>query len=120
MGVLKRKWKLLKQASSGRKRKNTLGPYARAILFTIENGSFLAPVDDIEIGKKIGEEGGYNLEELIQIEKALDPSSIVYVIGTHIGLLLVPIAKKVKMVVGYEANPQTYELLQMNIGLNKL
>ena len=120
MGALKRKWRLLKQASLAKKRKDFLGPYARAILFTTKNGSFLAPVDDIEIGKKIGEEGGYDLEELNQIEQMLNPSSIVYVIGTHIGLLLVPVAKKVKMVVGYEANPQTYELLQMNIGLNKL
>jgi len=120
MGTLKRKWRLLNQASLAKKRKDSLGPHARAILFTTKNGSFLAPVDDIEIGKKIGEEGGYDLEELNQIEKMLNPSSVVYVIGTHIGLLLVPVAKKVKMVVGYEANPQTYELLQMNIGLNKL
>ena len=120
MGVLKRKWRLLNQASLAKKRKNFLGPYARAILFTTKNGSFLAPVDDIEIGKKIGEEGGYDLEELNQIEQMLNISSVVYVIGTHIGLLLVPVAKKVKMVVGYEANPQTYKLLQMNLGLNKL
>ena len=120
MGILKRKWRLLNQASLAKKRKEALGPYARAILFITKNGSFLAPVDDIEIGKKLGEEGGYDLEELNQIEQMLDHSSVVYIIGTHIGLLLVPIAKKVKMVVGYEANPQTYELLQMNIGLNKL
>ncbi len=120
MGILKRKWRLLNQASSSKKRKNSLGPYARAILFVTKNGSFLAPVDDIEIGKKIGEEGGYDLKELHQIESVLDRTSVVYVIGTHIGLLLVPIAKKVKTVIGYEANPQTFELLQMNIALNKL
>jgi hypothetical protein len=73
MGALKRKWRLLKQASLAKKRKDSLGPYARAILFTTKNGSFLAPVDDIEIGKKIGEEGGYDLEELNQIEKMLNP-----------------------------------------------
>ena len=120
MGALKRKWRLLKQASLSKKRKDSLGPYARAVLFATKNGSFLAPVDDIEIGKKIGEKGAYDLRELNEIEQMLDHSFVVYVIGTHIGLLLVPIAKKVKMVVGYEANPQTYELLQMNIGLNKL
>lgn len=120
MGILKKKWRLLKQASSAKKRKNALGPYARAILFTTENGFFLAPVDDIEIGKKIGEEGGYDLKELNEIEQLLNNSSVVYIVGTHIGLLLVPIAKKVKMVVAYEANPQTFELLQINVGLNNL
>ena len=119
MRILKRKWRLLKQASFAKKRKDALGAYARAILFTTKNGLFLAPVEDIEIGKKIGEEGGYDLQELNEIEKLLEQSSVVYVVGTHIGLLLVPIAKRVKAVIGYEANPKTYELLQLNIALNK-
>ena len=120
MGRLKKRWRLLQQASFAKKRKAMLGPFARAILFATKNGSFLAPVDDIEIGKKIGEEGGYDLNELQQIEQFLDSSSVVYVIGTHIGLLLVPIAKRVNTVIGYEANPQTFELVQMNMELNKL
>jgi FkbM family methyltransferase len=33
---------------------------------------------------------------------------------------MVPIAKKARLVIGYEANPQTFELLQMNIALNQL
>lgn len=120
MGILKRRWRLLKQASFAKKRKVMLGPFARAILYRTENGLFLAPVDDIEIGKKIGKEGGYDLNELKEIESMVDASSVVYVIGTHIGLLLVPIAKKVKTVIGYEANPQTFELVKMNIDLNGL
>ena len=120
MGVLKRNWRLLKQAGFAKKRKNILGPYARAVLYATENGSFLAPVDDIEIGSKIGQEGGYDLNELKQILNLLDASSVVYVVGTHIGLLMVPIARKARSVIGYEANPQTFGLLQMNIVLNQL
>lgn len=120
MRTLKRKWRLLKQASFAKKRKEMLGRYARAILFTTKNGSFLAPIEDIEIGKRIGEEGSYDLHELNEIEKLLQQSSVVYVVGTHIGLLLVPLAKRAKAVIGYEANPQTYELLELNIALNKV
>jgi FkbM family methyltransferase len=120
MGVLKRNWRLLKQAGFAKKRKNILGPYARAVLYATKNGSFLAPVDDIEIGSKIGKEGGYDLNELNQILHLVDAPSVVYVIGTHIGLLLVPIARKARSVIGYEANPNTFELLQMNIVLNQL
>ena len=120
MNRLKRRWRLLKQLSIAKKRRAMLGPFAKAILFTTKNGSFLAAADDIEIGKKLGVEGGYDLEELHQMEQVLNDSSIVYVIGTHIGLLLVPIARKVKEVIGYEANPQTFELMQMNIQLNGL
>ena len=118
MKRLKRRWRLLKQLSIAKKRRAMLGPFAKAILFTTKNGSFLAAADDIEIGKKLGVEGGYDLEELHQMEQVLNDSSVVYVIGTHIGLLLVPIARKVKEVIGYEANPQTFELMQMNIQLN--
>lgn len=120
MGRLKRRWRLIQQVSFAKKRKAMLGPFARAILFTTKNGSFLAPVEDIEIGKRIGTEGEYDLNELRQIEPLIDSCSVVYVIGTHIGLLLVPIARKVKTVIGYEANPQTFELVQINVELNKL
>ena len=89
-------------------------------MYVTENGSFLAPVDDIEIGSRIGKEGGYDLNEINQILDFVDASSVVYVVGTHIGLLLVPIAKKARSVIGYEANPYTFELLHMNIALNQL
>jgi len=97
-----------------------LGAYAKAVLYTTRNGSFLTPVEDIEIGKGIGENGHYDLQELEEIEKFLDGDTVVFVVGTHIGLLLVPVAKKVKAVVGYEANPHTYELVGLNIALNHL
>ena len=120
MGELKRKWRLWKQAGTAKKRKHMLGPYAMAVLYATKNGSFLAPVDDIEIGSNIGKRGGYDLNELNQLMHLLNASSVVYVVGTHIGLLLVPIAGKVRSVIGYEANPHTFQLLQKNIVLNQL
>ena len=120
MGLFTRKWQFQKQASSAKNRRHLLGAYAKAVLYTTRNGSFLTPVEDIEIGKRIGENGHYDLQELEEIEKFLDGDTVVFVVGTHIGLLLVPIAKKVKAVVGYEANPNTYELVGLNIALNHL
>src|SRR5688572_10864317 len=120
MGALKTKWRLLKQASFAREKKNILGPFARAILYNTKNGSFLAPVEDIEIGNRLGKEGSYDLQELKEIEKLVNSQSIVFIVGTHIGLLLVPLAKKVKTIIGYEANPQTHELVELNISLNNL
>lgn len=47
-------------------------------------------------------------------------SDVVYIIGTHIGSLLVPIAKQSKSVAGFEANPSTFELLSINIAANSI
>ena len=120
MGLFTRKRQFQKQASSANNRRELLGTYAKAVLYITDNGSFLTPVEDIEIGKRLGENGHYDLQELLEIEKFLDGDSVVFVVGTHIGLLLVPIAKKVKAVVGYEANPNTYELVNLNVALNNL
>jgi FkbM family methyltransferase len=49
--------------------------------------------------------------------KLVDSDTRVCVIGTHIGSLLVPIAKRV---VGYEANPDTFKLLELNARINDL
>jgi FkbM family methyltransferase len=48
------------------------------------------------------------------------PESRVLVLGTHIGALAIPLAKKAREVVAYEANPQTFRLLQYNLKLNKI
>lgn len=115
-----KKRKFLKLADIAKKRQETFGPFAKAVLYTSDNGMFLVPVNDIEVGKKLGFEGKYDITELIEIQKHISTDSIVYIIGTHIGTLLVPIAKGCKKVIGYEANPQTFELLQMNLELNKV
>ena len=96
MGLFTRKRHFQKQASSANNRRELLGTYAKAVLYTTDNGSFLTPVEDIEIGKRLGENGHYDLQELREIEKFLHGDSVVFVVGTHIGLLLVPIAKKSK------------------------
>ena len=41
-------------------------------------------------------------------------------IGTHVGTLLVPLAKRVKSVIGFEANENTFWYMQMNLCLNRV
>jgi FkbM family methyltransferase len=40
------------------------------------------------------------------------------IVGTHVGALLIPLARLAREVVGIEANPETFELLKMNLALN--
>ncbi len=50
----------------------------------------------------------------------INPTSTVLVVGTHVGALVVPLARKAKHLIGIEANPETYRLLCMNLMLNGL
>ena len=53
-------------------------------------------------------------------EKQTTQDDVIYFIGTHVGTLLVPIAKKVKTVVGFEANEDTFWFIKANLCLNKI
>ena len=46
------------------------------------------------------------------------PDAGVLVVGAHIGSLVVPLSKKCREVVAFEANPSTYRLLAINLRLN--
>jgi len=96
------------------------GRYAQGILFNTENGYLINSFDDVQVNRYLGNSGSYNFSEVNILLKLINTGSSVYVIGTHIGALLVPLAKKAGKVVGFEANPLTYSLLNLNISLNKL
>lgn len=68
----------------------------------------------------LGNGRGYNMAEMDVLSSMLTQQSVVYVAGTHIGTLLVPLAVKTKQVVGIEANPDSFALLTDNIHLNGL
>lgn len=107
-----------KRRSNGRRKE--LGPHAAGVLYDSENGFLLAPVGDIMIGKRLGFKGKWDMHEIHFLIDKLDPQDTVYFVGTHIGSLLIPIAKHCSKVVGYEANPDTYRILNWNLKLNEV
>ncbi|MDX1462409.1 MAG: FkbM family methyltransferase [Marinirhabdus sp.] len=102
------------------KRKKILGPFAKGVVYETENGVISMPVEDLTIGKELGFKGKWDMDEINLLLDAVTPSDTIYIVGTHVGTLLVPIAKKVNQVVGYEANENTFWFMQMNLCLNKL
>ncbi len=78
------------------------------------------PIEDLAIGKPLGFEGRWDLDELDELLNLTSTDDIVYVVGTHVGTLLVPLAKKANKIIGYEANPTTYWHLETNIMLNHI
>ena len=101
-------------------RKRILGKYAISITYKSRNGIFSIPVEDFAIGRKLGFEGEWNSDEIQKLYQILRPEDTVYILGTHVGTLLIPLSKKSKTVIGFEANPIIYHYLKDNIYLNNI
>lgn len=101
-------------------RKRVLGKYAHGVIYNTANGLLAAPLDDVSVGKSLGFKGAYDTPEISTLQSLLSKDDVVYVIGTHIGALLIPVAATCREVIGYEANPETFEYLKTNVHLNSL
>lgn len=103
-----------------KKRENTFGPHTKGVIYDSENGILAMPYEDMMIGKHLGFKGSWNLSELKFLKNYIEKNDNIYVIGTHVGTLLVPLAKHCKRIIGFEANPDTFWFLEKNILLNDL
>ncbi len=99
-------------------RRKLVGVHATHILTDSYNGKILVPVGDFNIGRKLAINGEYDRSHIEQILRIVDSSSRVAIIGSHVGTLVVPIAKRVAEVVAIEANPDTFHTLTMNLLIN--
>jgi FkbM family methyltransferase len=112
-------WRLnlgFKKIKSKRIRKK-LGNNIKAIITNSENGLFAVDPEDLEVGQKLLS-GGFGIEEVQRLKKFINNKSKVLIVGTHIGSLAIPLSKHCKEVTAIEANPNTYELLEINLQLN--
>tara|TARA_B100000795_G_scaffold130321_1_gene97225 strand:- start:13913 stop:14758 length:846 start_codon:yes stop_codon:yes gene_type:complete len=103
-----------------KKRNKIFGPHTKGIIYDSKNGYMALPISDITIGKNLGFKGHWNFNEISTLLEQTRPEDVIYFIGTHVGTLLVPIAKKVKTVIGFEANDDTFWFLKANLCLNKI
>jgi FkbM family methyltransferase len=101
----------------GRLRSRVIGPYAIGVLSRSENGLLLAPAGDMMVGRRLSFNGRYDPELLRLILDKCEPASHVLFVGAHVGALAIPTARVVKQVTAIEANPNTFEFLQMNVAL---
>ncbi len=114
-------WRLnlsLKKRKSQRLRKK-LGNNIKAIITHSENGIFAVDPEDLEVGEKL-RTGGFGIEELNRLKKHISKESNVLIIGAHIGSLAIPLSKNSKHLTAIEANPNTFELLELNTQLNDI
>ena len=112
-------WRLhlgFKKIKSTRLRKK-LGQNIKAIITESENGLFAVDPEDHEVGQKL-RSGGYGIDEVERLKTFINKNSKVLIVGTHIGSLAIPLSKHCKEITAIEANPNTFELLEINLHLN--
>lgn len=100
--------------------KKSFGMYADGVVFNSANGQLIADPKDVEINNSLGFLGQYDWHNILFLGRLLNETTTLYILGAHIGSLLVPLSKFVKSIIAFEANPQTYKYLQQNILLNKI
>lgn len=110
---------VVKRALS-RGRAALVGPHVEGLLCRAGEHRFMLPLDDFTIGRKIAYFGEYNREELDTFARLIRDHEVseVAFIGSHVGYFVVKIAALVERVVAVEANPRTFELLDLNVRLN--
>lgn len=102
-----------------RLRRKIIGPRVRAVLTEGFNGSILVSADDLFIGRRLCWLGEYNRQQVERLLK-LCAGKRVLIVGTHVGTILVPVARVASRVVGIEADPSNFDLLSKNVLLNDL
>jgi len=101
-------------------RARLIGRFAPAVLAVGYNGALLVPSRDVALGWHLAEYGEYGKDQVTFLKSRIRAESQVLIVGAHVGALLVPLAKVAGRVVGIEANPDTFRLLEMNVKLNSL
>jgi FkbM family methyltransferase len=101
-----------------RLKRKMVGSHVEALLANGRNGLLLVDLEDQNVGRKLSFTGEYGWDEIERLRGYVTPASDVLFVGSHVGAIVVPIAKSCRSVVAIEANPRTFGLLQRNLLLN--
>jgi FkbM family methyltransferase len=97
-----------------------LGPYTKALLIDTQEGLYATDPEDYEVGWRLRKEGKFEPEQLNFLKGMINPESKVLVVGAHIGTIAIPLSRICAYTAAIEANPATFQLLELNIKLNNL
>jgi hypothetical protein len=95
--------------------RQVVGPYTQALLTNTAQGKYLCTVEDVYVGGNLRFKGTYGGGELNLLLPFCRPDTRALVVGAHIGTIAIPLARLCAGVVAIEANPETFELLRLNV-----
>jgi FkbM family methyltransferase len=96
-----------------------LGRHTDAVLIRSRNGLLLVDAADQNVGRHLAYEGEYGRLEIDRLRARLSASDNLLIVGAHIGAIAIPISRHCRSVTAVEANPRSFQLLQMNVSINK-
>ena len=97
-----------------------LGPKAKYVYVQSGDMGYLVDPADNHVSRQLLKTGFYNSEELGRYANLIKKRDRVLVVGGHIGSIALPFAKLCRHVSIIEANPETFEVLNLNLRLNQL
>jgi FkbM family methyltransferase len=110
--------KLIGRKFGGYFRNRLLHDHGFGFVTRSQNGVFIVDPRDFVITNFLLKTGGWSYDDIGLLSNFIGPDSTVCFVGAHIGTLMIPISKRVKEVVGYEASAQNFEFLELNCKLN--
>jgi FkbM family methyltransferase len=119
MKRLRRAFRALQRAHQGRHRRNMLGEHIVGVLMRTGNGLFAVDVEDDVVRPRPGGHRTHGEEEIARAVAFLDGEANVLVVGAHVGTIAIPLARRCKALWAIEPNPNTFELLNYNVALNR-
>jgi FkbM family methyltransferase len=96
-----------------------LGRHTEALLIQSRNGLLLVDAADQNVGRHLAYEGEYGRLEIDRLRACLSANDNLLIVGAHIGAIAIPISRYCRSVTAIEANPRSFQLLEMNISINR-
>jgi len=101
-------------------RQRLIGRFVVGVMCDTKNGLLMIGSQDLIVGRRLAYKGAYGSDAVSDLKSIIRHDDSMCIVGAHVGSLLVPLANSVQSIVAYEANPQTFKMLEMNIALNAL
>ncbi len=118
---MKMSWhKKVSRLIRGRIRRKVLARHGIGVCVETYNGRFVVDPGDFVVSRSLLERGEYDRPEIEWLSDIVGTrAGTLVIVGVHVGAVLVPLAKRAARVIGFEANPPTYRLAQLNLLLNE-
>ena len=87
-------------------------------VYETSQGLYCVRPEDQFVARQLIETGLYGQDQLTQLKQFCQANTRVLLLGAHLGSLAIPFSKFVEHMTIFEANPDTYKLLSINLTLN--
>ncbi len=97
-----------------------LGKHVVGLIVETKDFRIAVKHTDMSVSRELMKNGSYSTIELIKLKSMIAEESNVLIIGGHLGAIAIPLASLAYGCYVFEANPDTFKLLETSIAINKL